>query len=144
MSRRQELVLLGAASDVALEALRWTEAACAREGLDGHRTRELGMAALEAVNNSIEHGYSLMPGDINLAIEADAKRVVLTVSDFGTGLPAAPARMAPDASAERGRGSWIMQQACDEVRHEFDGCVQRVVLVKQRAGHPGINRGEVS
>jgi anti-sigma regulatory factor (Ser/Thr protein kinase) len=130
---RQELVLLGASSDQALEALRWTEGACARAGLDGRQCRELAMAVVEAVNNSFEHGYALAPGDVNLCIDADPERVVVTISDHGSGLPEYPTPGIPDPLAERGRGSWIMQQTCDEVLHEMGAGAQRVVLTKRRA-----------
>lgn len=46
MNTRQELVLLGAVPDLALEALRWTEAACARAGLDLRSTGQLAGADL--------------------------------------------------------------------------------------------------
>ena len=136
MSARQELVLLGAAPDIALEALRWTELACSRAGLDARACRDLAAAVIEAVNNSLEHGYALGPGDINLSLDAEPERVVITISDNGIGLPPSPSVAIPSSCAERGRGSWIMQQACDEVRHEFNAGQQSVVLVKRRCG-PG-------
>ena len=132
MTARQELVLLGAAPDIALEAVRWTELACSRAGLDASACQELATAVIEAVNNSLEHGYALEPGDINLTLDAEPESVVITVTDRGTGLPPSPSAGAPSPGAERGRGSWIMQQACDEVRHEFNAGQQSVVLVKQR------------
>jgi anti-sigma regulatory factor (Ser/Thr protein kinase) len=131
VTARQELVLLGAAPDIALEALLWTETASRRAGLDAAASRELATAVIEAVNNSLEHGYALAPGDINLALDAEPDQVVITVSDYGTGLPASPSARVPPPGAERGRGSWIMRQACDEVRHEFTAGQQSVVLVKR-------------
>lgn len=132
MIARQELVLLGAQPDVALEALRWTEDACARAGLDPRRASELAAAVLEAVNNSLEHGYALGPGDVSLVLDATEERIVITISDCGLGLPPEPCTAAPVPLAERGRGSWIMHKACDEVRHEFEPGLQSVVLVKHR------------
>lgn len=133
MKRRRELILLKAAPDVALEAVRWTEAGCAHAGLDPHRASALSAAVIEAVNNSLEHGYGLQPGEVTLLLESERDRVVVTVSDRGHGLPPQPARVAaPDPLAERGRGSWIMQQSCDVVRHEFNAGWQSVVLVKLR------------
>jgi anti-sigma regulatory factor (Ser/Thr protein kinase) len=144
MSPREELVLFHAAPDLALDALSWTESACARAGLDPRRTRQLAAGVLEAVNNSLEHGYGLLPGDITIALDADAARVTITVTDHGTGLPPSPADAAPAPLAERGRGSWIMQRACDEVRHEFDEDTQRVVLVKRRTGPQITTTGDMS
>lgn len=132
MSARQELVLFGAAPDIALEALRWTEAACQRAGLDARRASELATAVVEAVNNSLEHGYALAPGDVSVALDSDAAQVVVTVTDRGQGLPPRPRGDVPAALDERGRGSWLMQQTCDEVRHEFAPGLQSVVLVKRR------------
>ena len=134
MSSRQELVLFGAAPDAALEALRWTEAACRRVGLDAGGANALALAVIEAVNNSLEHGYGLSSGDISIALVSDAGQVVATVTDRGQGLPPEPCRAEPSATDERGRGSWLMRRTCDEVRHEFEPGLQSVVLVKLR--HP--------
>jgi anti-sigma regulatory factor (Ser/Thr protein kinase) len=144
MNTRQELVLLGAAPDLALEALRWTEAACTRAGLDSHSGGALAGAVVEAVNNSLEHGYALAPGDINLTLCSDAVQVVVTVTDRGEGLPPRPRLAEPAPQAERGRGSWLMQQACDEVRHEFAPGLQSVVLVKLRDRIPTTSSGDPS
>jgi len=144
MSAREELVLFRAAPDLVLEALRWTESACARAGLDAGRARELGTAVIEAVNNSLEHGYALAQGDVSLALDATADSVVVTITDCGSGLPPRPVQADPGPLAERGRGSWIMQRTCDEVRHEIGTNTQRVVLVKRRAS-PGRNQtGDMS
>ncbi len=132
MNVHQELVLFGAAPDVALEALRWTEAACLRAGLGPHQATELALAVIEAVNNSLEHGYALAPGDVGVALDSDAHQVVVTITDRGAGLPPEPCGNEPAPLDERGRGSWLMQQVCDEVRHEVAPGLQSVVLVKLR------------
>jgi len=132
VTARQELVLLGAGADIALEAVRWTELACGRAGLNARASQDLATAVIEAVNNSLEHGYALATGDINVTLETQAECVVITVTDRGTGLPPSPSAGTPSPGAERGRGSWIMQQTCDEVRHEFNAGQQSVVLVKRR------------
>jgi anti-sigma regulatory factor (Ser/Thr protein kinase) len=144
MSPREELVLFRAAPDLVLEALRWTESACARAGLDTGRARELSAAVIEAVNNSLEHSYALAPGDVSLALDADAECVVITITDSGSGLPPRPVHADPGPLAERGRGSWIMQQSCDEVRHEIGADTQRVVLVKHRANPERFPNGDMS
>jgi anti-sigma regulatory factor (Ser/Thr protein kinase) len=132
--QHEELVLLGAEADIALEALRWTEDACNRSGLDAALAGELAAAVIEAVNNALEHGYRLEPGNVMLTLASLADRVVVTVTDSGTGMPAAPRREPPAPLAERGRGSLIMQRACDEVRHEIRDGFQSVVLTKRRRG----------
>jgi anti-sigma regulatory factor (Ser/Thr protein kinase) len=134
MTARQELVLFGAAPELALEALRWTELACRRAGLDARACQNLGTAVIEAVNNSLEHGYALAPGDVSLTLDVEPEHVVITISDHGSGLPPSPSTGIPAPGAERGRGSWIMQQACDEVRHDFTAGQQSVVLLKRRRG----------
>lgn len=144
MNSHQELVLFGAAPDVALEALRWTEAACLRIGLDARRAQELAAAVVEAVNNSLEHGYALEPGDVSVSLDSDAGRVAVTVTDRGQGLPPEPPGDEPPPLAERGRGSWLMQQACDEVRHEFAPGLQSVVLVKRRIPIPKTLSGDTA
>ena len=128
----QELVLLGAGPELAIEALKWTELACARAGVAPSRAQSVANAVVEAVNNSIEHGYRMQPGSIAVSVDGYADRIEVAVSDSGTGLPSAPALRCPDPSAERGRGSWIMRQSCDAVRHEFPAGTQRVVLVLRR------------
>jgi anti-sigma regulatory factor (Ser/Thr protein kinase) len=134
MNRRRELILLKAAPDLAIAAVRWVEGGCARVGLDPQRSMELSAAVIEAVNNSLEHGYRMKPGEVSLALDADDDRVVITVIDRGTGLPAQPSAVIPAPLAERGRGAWIMRQSCDDVRHEIKDGLQSVVLVKLR--HP--------
>lgn len=132
--QHEELVLLGAQADIALEALRWTEDACQRCGLDAALAGELAAAVIEAVNNALEHGYRLAPGNVILALDSLSDRVVVTVTDSGTGMPAVPRREPPEPLAERGRGSLIMQRACDEVHHDIRDGFQSVVLTKLRRG----------
>lgn len=145
MSRRRELVLFKAVPGVALEAVRWVEAGCARAGLDPERATQLSTAVIEAVNNSLEHGYALTPGEVCLALDAEPDRVVVTVTDHGSGLPPEPAgQIAPAPLAERGRGSWIMRRSCDEVRHVLGDGQQSVVLVKLRQAAPQQILGETA
>jgi anti-sigma regulatory factor (Ser/Thr protein kinase) len=145
MSRRRELVLFKAVPGVALEAVRWVEAGCARAGLDPERAAQLSTAVIEAVNNSLEHGYALTPGEVSLALDAEPDRVVVTVTDRGSGLPPEPAgQIAPAPLAERGRGSWIMRRSCDEVRHVLGDGHQSVVLVKLRQPAPQRILGETA
>ncbi|MFO1406417.1 MAG: ATP-binding protein [Steroidobacteraceae bacterium] len=141
MTFRRELLLLGAAPDVALEAVRWTEFACSCAGLDTRSSRALAAAVIEAVNNSLEHGYALAPGDVRLTLDARHGQVEITVTDHGRGLPPAPGATVPGAGDERGRGSWIMRQVCDEVRHEFNAGQQSVVLVKRLSGANHVSQG---
>jgi len=146
MSRRRELILFKAVPGVALEAVRWVEAGCARAGLDPQRAIELSAAVIEAVNNSLEHGYALTPGEVCLALDAEPDRVVVTVTDRGSGLPPLPAGeiAAPAPLAERGRGSWIMRCSCDDVRHVLADGQQSVVLVKLRQPAPQQLLGETA
>ena len=140
----QELLLLGAGPELAIEALTWTEQACARAGVSSSRAQCLANAVVEAVNNSIEHGYGMRPGSITVSVDGYADRVEVSVSDTGSGLPPIPKVGCPDPHAERGRGSWIMRQSCDDVRHEFPAGTQRVVLVLRRHPTPDSSFGEVA
>jgi anti-sigma regulatory factor (Ser/Thr protein kinase) len=140
----QELVLLGAGPELAIEALKWTELACARAGIASGRAQSVANAVVEAVNNSIEHGYRMQPGSIAVAVDGYADRIEVSVSDSGTGLPCAPTGHCPDPSAERGRGSWIMRQSCDDVRHEFPPGAQRVVLVLRKPATADSSTGDAS
>jgi len=145
MTRRRELILFKAVPGVALEAVRWVEAGCARAGLDAQRAIELSTAVIEAVNNSLEHGYTLTPGEVCLVLDAEPDRVVVTVTDRGSGLPPLPAgAIAPAPLAERGRGSWIMRRSCDDVRHVLADGQQSVVLVKLRQTAPQQLLGETA
>jgi serine/threonine-protein kinase RsbW len=139
---RQELVLFSAAPAVAVEALRWTELACARAGLGASAACELSSAVIEAVNNALEHGYGLAGGEVTVTLDAHDDRVVVRVTDGGSGLPQQPPVSRPTALDDRGRGSWLMQQWCDHVEHVLGEGTQTVVLVKQRAGHSRTMNGD--
>jgi anti-sigma regulatory factor (Ser/Thr protein kinase) len=142
MTSVHELLLLAAKPDASLEALRWTEHACARVGLEARRAQQLATAVVEAVNNSLEHAYNCVPGDVRLVLLASDDRIVVTVSDDGCGLPPTMRAAAPPPAATRGRGRWIMQQSCDEIRHVIASDQQTVVLVKHRPQSRAISLGD--
>lgn len=124
----EQLVLYSAQPNVAVEAARWLERACERMGYAGPRMEKLTLCTLEAVNNSIEHAYRFTPGNIQISVNSDADAITVTVSDYGRRLPAQPTTHCPSLLDARGRGSWIMQQWCDNVYHKFFDGMQHVVL----------------
>ena len=95
---------------------------------------ELAACVVEAVNNSIEHAYPMVRGEVTLTLSCEDGLVRVVVADRGPGAPTdAVAR--PEAEAPRGRGRWIMSQWCDSVRYERGPASFRAILTKQCAGH---------
>lgn len=130
-----ELLLIGAAPDASEEAARWVEGACQRFGISGLPVEELAACVVEAVNNSIEHAYPTVPGEVTLTLSCEGGVVRVTVADRGAGAPS-DVVSCPDAGAPRGRGRWIMSQWCDSVRYERSPTSFRAILTKQCAGLP--------
>jgi anti-sigma regulatory factor (Ser/Thr protein kinase) len=127
-----ELLLIGAVPEAGEEAARWVEASCDRFGFAGTPVNELALCVVEAVNNSIEHAYGAIPGEVTLTLAADHDSVRVVVSDRGAG-PADDAITEPAADAMRGRGRWIMSRWCDSVSYERTRTGFRTVLTKQCA-----------
>lgn len=130
-----ELLLIGAAPDASEEAARWVEGACQRFGIHGQTVEELTACVVEAVNNSIEHAYPTVPGEVTLTLSCEGGRVRVIVADRGAGAPSDVVSR-PDAGAPRGRGRWIMSQWCDSVSYERGPTSFRAILTKQCAEHP--------
>jgi len=94
-------------------------------------TDNVVLAAHEALVNARRHGGAALRADMSL----DGMSVVLRVWDAGPGFDLdALVRRAPDPTAERGRGLWLIDQvttAC-EVGRDGDG-----VFLAMRFDHPG-------
>jgi len=127
-----ELLLIGAAPDAAQEAARWVEGACQRFGISGQAVEELAACVVEAVNNSVEHAYPTIPGEVTLTLSCEGGLVRVVVADRGAGAPGGTTTC-PDVAAPRGRGRWIMSQWCDSVSFERGPMSFRAVLSKQCA-----------
>lgn len=130
-----ELLLIGAAPEASEEAARWVEGACQRFGISGQPAEELAACVVEAVNNSIEHAYPTVPGEVTLMLTCEAGLVRVIVSDRGDGIPPSDVPR-PEAGAPRGRGRWIMSQWCDSVTYERGPTSFRAILTKQCTGRP--------
>jgi len=129
-----ELLLIGAVPEAGHEAARWVEGGCSRFGLRGPAVEQLAACVVEAVNNSIEHAYGTIAGDVQLTLSADAGLVTVVVSDRGPG-PRDSELLTPEPEAMRGRGRWIMHQWCDSVELQTGTFGFRTVLSKQCAAH---------
>lgn len=127
-----ELLLIGAAPEAGEEASRWVEGSCQRLGLAGQAVEELTACVVEAVNNSIEHAYRAVPGEITLTLAAEQGSVRVVIADRGAG-PGSDVVDIPGCEDERGRGRWIMAQWCDSVAYERSERGFRTVLTKQCA-----------
>lgn len=101
------------------------DAACQLQpGIDEQTRYDLKLAVDEACTNIITHGYAGMnPGSIILALDVDALRVVMTITDFGHAFEPAEAPM-PDVQAALddrpmgGFGLFFIYQTMDEARYE--------------------------
>ena len=101
------------------------------------------LAAEEACSNAIEHAYAPQEdGDVRLVIDADSRRITLSL--FDQGLPfdfslapkyAAPADSAQDAAGARGLGLFLIEKIVDTVEwinHGMAGKELRMTI--KRAG----------
>lgn len=97
---------------------------CRTAGLDESAAFQLAAAVIEAVNNSIHHGYRDTPGhpiDIRWSCTADA--VEIEIRDRGQPLPAGLLERndMPQPDAESGRGWPIILEWTDAARYERIG-----------------------
>ncbi|WP_377268497.1 anti-sigma factor RsbA family regulatory protein [Peterkaempfera sp. SMS 1(5)a] len=109
-----------------LAAVRgWLDHRLAASGLDRGRRRDLVLAVGEATGNSVAHGG----GGGELRVWSEGGAVVAEVRDSGRLGDLLAGRRRPGlASAEGGRGLWMIHQLCDlvEVRAGHDGLVLRM------------------
>lgn len=104
---------------------------CEQAGLSPADAARIELAAVEGVNNAIEHAYQGQAGGA-VAIEAgfgeDGLRV--EVRDQGASLAAPPSTDMPDPWAEHGRGWPIMLACVDRVDYHRDGGTNVLTLFK--------------
>jgi len=104
-------------------------------GLDEMAAISLQFAAVEAINNVLEHAYGGEVGrPIELLGDADPTRVCLTLRDQGgpMPLPLPDGRPAP-AGAESGRGWQIIRAAFPDVRYERVDGTNELTLIRPLA-----------
>ena len=124
---------------------------CEHVGFSQQDTYNIELCVIEAVTNSIRHGYGEEPGhDVYLTLAAAEDSIVLRVEDEGT--PLLPERIAEaqvrarsdDALLEEGgRGLFIMESLMDEVVFSHGGGRNRVVMTKglERVSIDGADTG---
>ena len=107
-----------------------------RFGLGPASTADLGLAATEIANNSVQHGG----GGGVLRVWADPSAVHCQVSDNGDILDPLVGRIRPVAGQLGGRGLWLANQLCDlvQIRAVPKGTVVRL---SQRLELPALSRG---
>ena len=135
----KKLQITRAAELESLAAFRdFIDAACRpRPDLEPQIVYDLKLAVEEACVNIITHGYAGMnPGSIILALELDADRMVMTLTDFGHAFEPSEAP-APDVAAGlddrpmSGFGLFFIYQTMDDVDYETSDDGNRLILVKR-------------
>lgn len=105
---------------------------CEQAGLLAGDAAKLELAAVEGINNAIEHAYRAQAGcevAIHARIEEGCLRV--EVRDRGETLAAPPERGMPDPWDEHGRG-WPLMRACvDRVDYRPDADGNVLTLTKR-------------
>lgn len=114
---------------------------CLESGVDAQDAALVELALVEALQNTIEHGYAGQPGQLELDAQVDDVRIQATIRD--TAPPVDPRRVAPppgdDAVAtdraslrERGRGLGIIRGVFDDVIFSRSGGRNHLALVRSR------------
>jgi len=80
---------------------------------------ELGTAVIEACTNAMEHGNQLDESrHVEVRIELNGDRIVVSVMDEGRGFDYASWRPPEDLLRERGRGILIMREFTDALEYD--------------------------
>ncbi len=108
--------------------------ACAGAGLDDEACANLELAAVEAANNIVVHGYAGDPAQTYTArIAAGPAGVRLLFSDAGIAIP--PEALAqtemPDWDSEAGRGMAIIRACVDELEYQCVDGDNTLLLIKR-------------
>ena len=99
-----------------VRALRSLVASFLRDrGVSDEVVRAVVLAFSEALDNAVEHGGS-SHGELNVWLRYTDRFVVVSVLDPGGDTVPLGRPVAPDASAERGRGFQLMNRMMDAVR----------------------------
>ena len=127
---------------VAVEKLRRY---CLRFGLDPAHWPALELAAVEGLNNAIEHGCASVPdGRVQMRLTWEEGTIEARIIDPGTYLPDDDAIDLPeDPLDEGGRGAFLMQTLMDSVEHRIeDG--RHVLILRKKVGEkvePTVGQG---
>ena len=109
---------------------------CLYHGLDPTHWQALELAAVEGLNNAVEHGCAGIPdGRIQMRLTWTDSIIEARIADPGTFLPDADAVAAlpDDPLAEGGRGAFLMQTLMDSVEHRLDGG-RHVLVLRKKVG----------
>jgi len=119
---------------------------CLSSGIDASEAALVELAIVEALQNTIEHGYAGAPGQIELAADVEAERVHAEIRDTAPPVDLARVMQPPDDDGfpldrdslqERGRGLAIIRGVFDRVvftRTEFGN---HLALTRTRERGPG-------
>lgn len=117
---------------------------CVRAFAEAHKSSEaavidLELAAAEAANNIVLHGYDGALGEITLHLTQDQEGLWIELVDSGVPIPAAVLDRPSSAehSAESGRGLAIISACVDELAYETAHGVNRLSLLKRRTAAEG-------
>lgn len=110
--------------------------ACHHAGLNAEASADLELAAVEAANNIVIHGYggnATQTYTARIASDPTSVRVLLT--DQGATIP--PDVLAqqdmPDWDSETGRGLAIIRACVDELDYDHADGANRLLLIKHRS-----------
>jgi serine/threonine-protein kinase RsbW len=117
---------------------------CLGAGVDASEAALVELAIVEALQNTIEHGYAGAPGQVELAAEVEPDRVHAEICDTAPPVDLARVMRPPesdpldrDSLLERGRGLTIIRGVFDRVvftRTEFGN---HLALTRTRERGPG-------
>lgn len=97
---------------------------CLTSGMDAGEASLIELAIVEALQNSIEHGYAGAPGRLELEADVDDRRVRAEISDTAPPIDLTRVGKPPDEEMfpldraslpERGRGLGIIRGVFDQV-----------------------------
>lgn len=101
---------------------------------------DLELVAAELLNNAVEHGRAAPGDEIELGLDVDAGRVLMSVSNAGAAdacfVPRAEPVL-PEELAEGGYGRFLVHQLVDEVSYACEGSRTIVTAVKHLPGPHG-------
>lgn len=109
-------------------------ALCSDDGLDDLAAFQLTTVIIEAINNSIEHGYNGEPGHtVSVCWHSDPNAVEIEIHDHGRPLPPEiiDQSVMPMPDAESGRGLAIIREWTDSASYDRIGD-ENVLKLKRR------------